>query len=101
MDTKHDVLKVVSGKISDDAYCSLTQMNGFQFPNDEISVIQIIRCIEKARFPTSPKYEYAYAINACGQDDLRRVDPCCMAYQQYFYIATSVNRLVRLMSANF
>ena len=75
MDTKHDVLKVVSGKISDDAYCSLTQMNGFQFPNDEISVIQIIRCIEKARFPTSPKYEYAYAINACGQDDLRRVDP--------------------------
>ncbi len=71
----HYLLKMASGKISDDAYCSLTQLDGFMFPNDEISVIQIARAIEEARFPSEDVYEYAYAINACRQDALRRLDP--------------------------
>jgi hypothetical protein len=71
----HYFLKAVAGKISDDAYCSLTQLDGFMFPNDEISVIQISRVIEEARFPSEDVYEYAYAINTCGQDGLRRLDP--------------------------
>lgn len=70
----HYLLRAVSGRISDDAYCSLTQLDGFMFPNDEISVIQIMRAVEEARFPSENVYEYAYAINACRQDGLRRLD---------------------------
>lgn len=68
------LLKVVSGKISDDAYCALTQLDGFRSPNDEVSVIQIARAVEEAKFPSEDSYEYAYAINACRQDGLRRLD---------------------------
>jgi hypothetical protein len=69
------LLKSLSGNISDDAYCSLTQLDGFMFPNDVISVIQIARVVEEARFPFEDIYEYGYAINACRQDGLRRLDP--------------------------
>ena len=45
------------------------------FPNDDVSVIQISRAVEEARFPSDAFYEYACAINDCRQDGLRRLDP--------------------------